>query len=264
MPYLPGILFDMEGNLLDNQDNLIHKCYNALREDIVVFPKIELSPAVDPLAGLLTPIPSDASCAVKAESDLQLEPTHGEQEEIKLEDIPNILPKDTELSDVKDSPQESTTPNDTAEKNLKPEALNDSEDCIVVHVQKKLLRPLNWDKGQAPKELRVKKILPSEIVSTIQQLKQTIQLPDYSCVSYFRDLSGLFKIIPRDDERMEDLKHLICRAFLVFRISDIKEQVILRLPREDPDLLVMYNILMLCLLKGKSGVREVLGFLEID
>ncbi|KAF3213485.1 hypothetical protein TWF191_002409 [Orbilia oligospora] len=229
MPYLPGILFDMQGNLLEE----IHK--EGTHDMKAKATDIQLQPLRDNLAGVFTPAPSSKS------SEALQEPEHV-----------TIPVSKTEGNKNSNNITVGSIPAD-----------HEPEDCIILSQVplKKKTKPFDFVafEAQEPNEQNIKKIPENKVEAKIGKLFNATVTLDYPCSAYFQDLSALFKTIPPDDERIEDLKSLLCMGFLNFRIPDIREYIVPNLPRDDPDLVVMYSTLAFCLLRGKGGVRSVLG-----
>ncbi|KAF3176862.1 hypothetical protein TWF751_003181 [Orbilia oligospora] len=229
MPYLPGILFDMQGNLLEE----IHK--EGAPDMKSKATDIQLQPLGENLAGVFTPAPTSS----KSSEALQ-EPEHVATPVSKIEGNKNS--------------------NDLIVGSIP--ANHEPEDCIIlgqVPLKKKTkLFDFVAFEAQEPNEQNINKIPENKVEAKIGKLFNATVTFDCPCSAYFQDLSALFKTIPPDDERIEDLKSLLCMGFLNFRIPDIREYIVPNLPRDDPDLVVMYSTLAFCLLRGKSGVRSVL------
>ncbi|EGX46029.1 hypothetical protein AOL_s00110g193 [Orbilia oligospora ATCC 24927] len=219
----------MQGNLLEE----IHK--EGAPDMKAKATDIQLQPLRDNLAGVFTPAPSsDSSEALQG-------PEHATTPVSKIEGNKNR--------------------NDLIVGSIPPN--HEPDDCIILSQVplKKKIKPFDFVafETQQPNEQNITKIPENKVESKIGKLFNATVTLDCPCSAYFQDLSALFKTIPPDDERIEDLKSLLCIGFLNFRIPDIREYIVPNLPRDDPDLVVMYSTLAFCLLRGKSGVRSVLG-----
>ncbi|KAK6498133.1 hypothetical protein TWF506_004372 [Arthrobotrys conoides] len=274
MPYLPGILFDMEGNLLEEAMEL----ETSIVEVEATNPQM---PSLgDSVAGLLTPPPSsdspEASQEVKSLSTPVLKTEEAAEGDSSIkESLPKIvdpIPENSNLfpENIDLVPENADIVLENVE--LVPENA-DSEDCIVVSTSPKRQRtaslPLSfWSssrtRSESLKKQKINKVPKHKIESKIGRLLNATIIQDLSCSTYFRELLALFKTIPQSDERIEDLRSLLCKGFLNYKTLDVKNYIVPNLPRDDPDLVVMYSTLTFCVLRGKNGVKKILDEFQSD
>ncbi|KAK6347523.1 hypothetical protein TWF718_005364 [Orbilia javanica] len=234
MPYLLGILFDMNGNLLQEFPEIKPL---GVQEKPKLEPKTQNTVTGDSVKATTHSEPKDS--AVTSKSNVQKAPKDGKIEE----------PRNRQEIAVKGQ---------------------DSDDCIITSsrlLKKKSLPGRNGNKKKS--KAQKKETTPDSDDDTDASIDERIkeltnvaadeEFLGYCCEEYFKDLSVLFERVPINDKKVKDLKFLLCKGFLYFRIQDLKQYLVPELPRDDPDLLVMYSTLAFCLLRGKNEVKEVLG-----
>ncbi|KAK6519028.1 hypothetical protein TWF281_003717 [Arthrobotrys megalospora] len=255
MPYLPGILFDMEGNILENVID------QKTLDGEAKIPKPGTPSVGDTSAGYFTPASGNTSSKTPAAPKAlaaQKAPT--------VPKVP-VAPKATMAPKVPVAAHSTPRPAQPKKENNKQQnkpADSDkenqgSEDYIIIHSDQSSRDPrfARWENSVMLPNHTIKKIANDKIAPTIKMLFESGE--KYPCKIYFRDLLRLFKSVPKDDRRVEELKLLLCKGYATYFSCEMREYIIPRMPRDDPDFVVMYSTLAVCLLHGRNVVKGVVG-----